>query len=226
VRDTGGRRECRLDSLAEHEPTLNIIVRPKPDYAASGRSKRLRLATVDGATPNAALLIVQGGAVTANDTWPGSALPRASRMPPKAAAIRRRVYVNAALLEVADSLWPQPIGLVPNLSGVIERSSIIDGRAIPTAPRYKWAWRWRGAAVKEGDRLSKRAVSNMAHESDGVAAPTTATTIPNLLYEVDGKPIATPASGARTDQFAAALTLELQPELGDGIRHRNIWHDR
>jgi hypothetical protein len=61
----------------------------------------------------------------------------------------------------------------------------------------------------------------MAHEFDDIAAPTTATTIPNLLSEVDGKPIATPAPGARTDQFAA-LTPRLQPEPGDGIRHRHV----
>jgi hypothetical protein len=77
-------------------------------------------------------------------------------MPPKSAVIRNGVYVDtAASLEVSDSLLSQRISLVPNLTYVIEHSSIIDGRAIqrPTAPRYKRAW--RGAAVEEGKRLSE-----------------------------------------------------------------------
>jgi hypothetical protein len=61
----------------------------------------------------------------------------------------------------------------------------------------------------------------MAHESDGVAAPTTSATIPNLLSEVNGKSVTAPTPGARSDQFPT-LTLQLQPEPGDGIRHRHV----
>jgi hypothetical protein len=64
----------------------------------------------------------------------------------------------------------------------------------------------------------------MAHEFNGIAASTTATAIPNLLPRVDGKSVMATTSRARTDQFAA-LTLKLQPEPGDGIRHRHVWHE-
>lgn len=147
---------------------LNGVVGPKPDYTFGGWSKRLRLAPVDGATPNAALLIAFSGGVTANNAWSRPALPWASRMPSKVAVIGNGVYVNAASLEVFDSLWSQRISVVPNLACVVERRSIIDGRGSgPTAPRHERTRRQRGAAVEKGDRFPERASLYMAHEFDG-----------------------------------------------------------
>jgi hypothetical protein len=111
------------------------------------------------------------------------------------------VNINAAAFKISNGLRPELASLIPNLASVIERSTIIDNRAVerPTATRDKGAERWHGAAVKEADGLSERAAPEMAHELDGVAAPTTATAIPNLLTDIDRKPVTTPASRAGSD---------------------------
>jgi hypothetical protein len=144
-------------------------------------------------------------------------------MPTETTALRCIGYVDTASLEISNGLRPEVARLVPNLASVIEQCSIIDGRAIQrlTAPKCKRAWCGRGVAVKKSERLFEAATQHMAHQLDGVAAPATATTIPNLLFEVDGKSITATTSGARTGPFAT-LTPKLQAKPGDGIPHRHV----
>jgi hypothetical protein len=78
-------------------------------------------------------------------------------MPPKASVFGHGVNINAAPFKISNGLHSELASLFPNLASVIERSAIIDGRAVyrPLAARHERTRRRRGAAVEESDRFSK-----------------------------------------------------------------------